>query len=154
MVPTSRIQRSPAKSPNWQRRLRLANHFLSKCFGTRSILVLSGGSISQLTGVRSIVLGRAHDNTPNHKVAGAASVERSNMATATISIEVDADVARVFSTASDEERGKLQLLLNLRLRELTAGSVRPLKEIMDDIGARAESSGLTPAILESLLHGD
>jgi hypothetical protein len=76
------------------------------------------------------------------------------MATATISIEVDADVARVFSTASDEERGKLQLLLNLRLRELTAGSVRPLKEIMDDIGARAESSGLTPAILESLLHGD
>lgn len=75
------------------------------------------------------------------------------MATATITIEVDADSARVFSEANDEERRKLQLLLGLRLRELTGGPGRPLKEIMEEIGARAESRGLTPEILESLLHG-
>jgi hypothetical protein len=75
------------------------------------------------------------------------------MATATISIEVDADTARVFSVASAEERRKLQLLLGLRLRELTAGPARPLKDIMDEIGARAEARGLTPEILEALLHG-
>jgi len=73
------------------------------------------------------------------------------MATTTISLEVDADTARAFSEASAEERRKLQLLLNLRLRELTARPARPLKEIMDEIGRHAEAQGLTPEILESLL---
>jgi hypothetical protein len=73
---------------------------------------------------------------------------------ATISIEVDERAARAFSEASAEERRKLQLLLDLRLRELTSGPVRPLKEIMDEIGARAAARGLTPEILESLLHGE
>jgi hypothetical protein len=76
------------------------------------------------------------------------------MATSTISIEVDADTARVFSEVSAEERRKLQLLLRLRLRELTTGPVRPLKEIMDEIGSQAVARGLTPEILESLLHGE
>ena len=31
---------------------------------------------------------------------------------------------------------------------------RPLKEIMDDIGRRAEAQGLTPEILESLWHDE
>jgi hypothetical protein len=74
------------------------------------------------------------------------------MATATISIEVDADDARAFSQMTEEERRKLQLLLRLRLRELTTAPARPLKEIMDEIGAEAEARGLTPEILESLLH--
>ena len=76
------------------------------------------------------------------------------MNTSTISIEVDADAARAFAQASAEDRRKLQLLLGLRLRELTAGLPRPLKEIMDEIGAQAEARGLTPEILESLLHDD
>ncbi len=76
------------------------------------------------------------------------------MSTATISIEVSPEVARAFSAATAEERRKLQLLLGLRLRELTEGSVRPLKEIMDDIGKQAEARGLTPEILESLLQGE
>lgn len=75
------------------------------------------------------------------------------MATATISIEVDADTGRIFSEASAEERRRLQLqlLLGLRLRELTA---RPLREILDEIGARAEARGLTPELLDSLLQGE
>ena len=76
------------------------------------------------------------------------------MATATISLEVDADTARAFSTASDEERRKLQLLLRLRLRELTDRPARSLKEIMDEIGRHAEARGLTPEILESLLRDE
>ena len=76
------------------------------------------------------------------------------MATSTISIEVDADAARVYAAASDEQKRKLQMLLSLRLRELVTGPPRPLREIMDEMGAEAERNGLTPEILDSLLHGD
>jgi hypothetical protein len=76
------------------------------------------------------------------------------MATATISLEVDADTARAFSAAPAEERRKLQLLLGLRLRELTARPPRPLKEVMDEIGRHAEAQGLTPELLESLLRDE
>jgi hypothetical protein len=76
------------------------------------------------------------------------------VSTATISIEVDADAARAFTQASAEDRRKLQLLLNLRLRELTATPARPLHVVMDEIGARAAARGVTPAIVESLLNGD
>lgn len=74
------------------------------------------------------------------------------MATSTISIEVDTETARAFAEAPPEERRKLELLLGLRLRELTATPARSLKAVMDEIGARAEARGLTPEILESLLH--
>ena len=76
------------------------------------------------------------------------------MSTKSISITVDADAAKSFCEASPEERRKLELLLRLRLRELTLERVRPLKEIMDDIGADAEAKGLTPEILESMLRED
>jgi hypothetical protein len=76
------------------------------------------------------------------------------MATANISLEVDADAARAFAAASAEDRRKLQLLLSLRLRELTARPARPLKEVMDEIGRQAESRGLTPEILETLLRDE
>jgi hypothetical protein len=76
------------------------------------------------------------------------------MATATISIKVDPATAEAFARASTEGRRKLQLLLGLRLRELTSAPGRPLKAVMDEIGAHAEARGLTPEILESLLHDD
>ena len=76
------------------------------------------------------------------------------MATATISLEVDADTARAFSAASAEDQRKLQLLLGLRLRELTVRPARSLTEIMDEVGRRAEERGLTPDILESLLRDE
>lgn len=74
------------------------------------------------------------------------------MSTETISIVVDADTAQSFCRASPDERRKLELLLGLRLRELTAGRPRPLNEIMDEIGREAESKGLTPEMLESMLR--
>ena len=76
------------------------------------------------------------------------------MATATIALEVDAETAQAFSAASAEERRKLQILLGLRLRELTGRPARPLKEVMEEIGRTAEARGLTPEILESLLHDE
>jgi hypothetical protein len=76
------------------------------------------------------------------------------MSTSTIAIEVDSDAARAFTAASAEERRKLELLLALRLRELTSGPARPLQEIMDEIGAKAEARGLTPETLNSLLHDE
>lgn len=74
------------------------------------------------------------------------------METATISIAVDADTAQGFSRATPAERRKLELLLGVRLRELTVGQVRPLSQIMDEIGAEAAAQGLTPATVESLLR--
>ena len=74
------------------------------------------------------------------------------MKTATIAIEVDQEAARACAEASAEERRKLQLVLSLRLKELVAHPSRSLKDIMDEMGGRAQSRGLTPEILESLLH--
>jgi len=74
------------------------------------------------------------------------------MSTESITINVDADAAPTFAAAPPEDRRKVELLLSLRLRELVQGPLRPLKEIMDEIGAEAEAKGLTPAELESLLR--
>ena len=76
------------------------------------------------------------------------------MATTTIPLKVDQDTARAFAAASAEDRRKLQLLLSLRLRELTARPGRSLTEVMDEIGRHAEARGLTPEKLESLLRDE
>ncbi len=74
------------------------------------------------------------------------------MVTATISIQVDEKAAKAFATASTEEQRKIELLLNLRLQDLTIGTRRSLQTVMDEIGTQAEAAGLTPEILESLLQ--
>ncbi|MGH7961914.1 MAG: hypothetical protein ACRERD_08830 [Candidatus Binatia bacterium] len=76
------------------------------------------------------------------------------MATATISIPVDAEVAQAFAAASAEEQRKIELLLRLRLQDLTVKAHRPLKAVMDEIGEQAEARGLTPDILDLLLHDE
>jgi hypothetical protein len=76
------------------------------------------------------------------------------MATSNISIAVDAEAAQAYAAASDEQKRKLQLLLSLRLRELVAEPPRSLQEVMDEIGTEAQKRGLTPEILDTLLHGD
>jgi hypothetical protein len=76
------------------------------------------------------------------------------MTTATISIEVDEATATAFSQASAQERRKYEVLLGLRLRELTSVRNRSLQEIMDDIAQYAKSQGMTPEILESILNDE
>ena len=72
------------------------------------------------------------------------------MATTTITIQVDAEAAKAFASASPEDRWKIQLLLSLRLQDLTTAQGKSLQGAMDEIGARARARGLSPAILETL----
>lgn len=76
------------------------------------------------------------------------------MATVPVTIEVDEEVASAYNAASPEEQKKMQLLLSLRLRNLTLKPRRPLREIMDEMAAEAAANGLTPEILESILKDE
>lgn len=74
------------------------------------------------------------------------------MPTEEITIRVDPEAARVYRTASELDRRKLDILLSLRLHD----ALRPgtsLQELMRDISRKAQQRGLTPEILESILRG-
>jgi hypothetical protein len=73
------------------------------------------------------------------------------METKTITIRVNAEVARVFEAASEDQRRKLEALLSLRLGNMTRRE-RPLEEVMGDISRNAQARGLTPEILNSILN--
>lgn len=60
------------------------------------------------------------------------------MATASISIEVDEAAFRVYTEASDEERRKWQLLLRLRLQDLTVRSRIVLGNAKTEAGENTE----------------
>jgi hypothetical protein len=74
------------------------------------------------------------------------------MELSTISISVDADAARAFAAIPLPQQKKIELLLGLRLKELTTRRTRSLEEIMDDMSREAQANGLTPEILESILN--
>jgi hypothetical protein len=76
------------------------------------------------------------------------------MATTTITIQVETEAAKALAAASPEEQRKMQLLLSLRLQDLTTPQGKPLQAVIDEIGARAAARGLTPEILESLLRDE
>ena len=67
-----------------------------------------------------------------------------------ITISVNTDVANAYRIASEEERRKLDLLVNLRLRDATRTKLS-LKQIMGEISQNAQERGLTPDILQSIL---
>jgi hypothetical protein len=76
------------------------------------------------------------------------------MATAALTIQVSEEAARAFAQVSPEDQRKIQLLLDLRLRDLTISPLprKSLQAVMDEIGKNAAVRGLTPAVLESLLN--
>ena len=76
------------------------------------------------------------------------------MATAALTIQVSEEAARAFAQVSPEDQRKIQLLLDLRLRDLTISPSprKSLQAVMDEIGSSAAARGLTPAGLESLLN--
>ena len=76
------------------------------------------------------------------------------METMPITIEVDAAAAKIYATASPEEQRGIQVLLSLRLQDLTDGPARPLREVIDEMSRRAAERGLTPEILESILQDE
>ena len=67
-----------------------------------------------------------------------------------ITVSVDPDVADVYRSASDDDRRKLDLLVNLRLRE-AAASRSSLRTLLLEISHDARRRGLTPEILQSIM---
>ncbi|MEM6350859.1 MAG: hypothetical protein AAFR99_20800 [Cyanobacteria bacterium J06629_9] len=72
------------------------------------------------------------------------------METRTIEIRVDAETADAYEASSAAERQKLDLLVNLKLREVVK-ALRPLEEVIADLSRKAQERGLTPEILDSIL---
>lgn len=75
-----------------------------------------------------------------------------SMSSSKIALPVDDAAGRAYASASPQEKRKIRLLLRLRLRELTTTPARPLREIAEDIGSKAEARGLTPKGVASLLR--
>ena len=73
------------------------------------------------------------------------------MSIATITIPLDTQTARIYTSAPAEDQRKVRLLLSLWLQEF-ASTPRPIQEVMDEISEKAQAHGLTPEILESLLN--
>ncbi|MBE9561595.1 MAG: hypothetical protein IMF12_01850 [Proteobacteria bacterium] len=69
----------------------------------------------------------------------------------TIKIPVNPNVAQIYTTASMKNKQKIQILMNLLLQEF-ANSPKPLNQLMDEISDNAQTCGLTPEILESMLN--
>jgi Holliday junction resolvase-like predicted endonuclease len=67
----------------------------------------------------------------------------------TISIQVDADLARAFQSAQPEEQQKIQALVSFWLKR--AMNLTSLQTTMDRMSDEAQANGLTPEILQSIL---
>jgi hypothetical protein len=74
------------------------------------------------------------------------------MSTATITIQVDADLAQAYRLAPASEQSKLQLLANLWLRDLFRKRTVSLAALMDELSNKAEARGLTAEKLEAMLR--
>ena len=72
------------------------------------------------------------------------------MQTKTIAIRVNAEVAKIFEAASEEQRRKLEALLSLKLSDAIRRK-RPLEEVMNEMSRNAQARGLTPEILDSII---
>lgn len=72
------------------------------------------------------------------------------MQTREITIRVTPDAAKVYESASEQERRKLDVLLSLRLSE-ARGPSRSLNEIMQEASQEAKERGLTEDLLKELL---
>lgn len=75
------------------------------------------------------------------------------MATESITLNVDAEAARVFKAAPPEQRQKLEALVSLQLLEAAKPGLS-LRELMELISQRAQERGLTEDQLQSLLEDD
>jgi hypothetical protein len=73
------------------------------------------------------------------------------MTTRAITVQVDADLAQVYQSSPAAEQTKLQLLLNLWLRELSTRSTS-LTVLMDELSDKAQARGLTAKKLAQTLH--
>jgi hypothetical protein len=73
------------------------------------------------------------------------------MDTREITIRVDAEAAKAYAAASSEKRKKIDLLLSLRLSQVTGPSAS-LEQVMREISEAARGRGLTEERLSEMLR--
>ena len=73
------------------------------------------------------------------------------MKTSEITVHVDPEVAIAYSSASEEDRRKMDMLVGFQLNEFIRSS-ESLEEIMTGMSLEARNRGLTPETLDSMLH--
>ncbi len=73
------------------------------------------------------------------------------MLTESITLEVESDAARVFNDAPQGDKEKLQALFEILAKQYAEADSESLKRVMDEISGNAQSRGLTPEILDSIL---
>ncbi len=73
------------------------------------------------------------------------------MPVAILTIPLDVDTARIYTTASTEDQKKMRLLFSLWLRELDKPQTS-LPKLMDELSEKAQARGLTAEIVESILN--
>lgn len=72
------------------------------------------------------------------------------MALSNVTVQLDSDTAKIYQATPPKDQAKIRLLFSILLREF-AESARPLEEIMDEIGKRAQELGLTEEKLQTML---
>jgi hypothetical protein len=75
------------------------------------------------------------------------------MQTESITLQVEAEAARAYRSASPEKRRKLELLLGMQLLDFAQGKPA-LEQVMREISQNAGERGLTPEILDDLLNDE
>jgi hypothetical protein len=68
-----------------------------------------------------------------------------------ITIRVDEEAAEAYAASSSEERAKIDLLLGLRLRQVTGASA-PLERVMREVSDAVRERGLTEEGLDEMLR--
>lgn len=71
----------------------------------------------------------------------------------TLTIPLDPQTAQAYGAARDEDKRKIRALLSLWVRELAAGELPSLQDVLDEAGRKAQARGLTQETLDSLLKG-
>lgn len=67
-----------------------------------------------------------------------------------ITVSVDSEIATLYRSASEQDRRKYDLLVNIGLRNAIR-SDRSLGDIIREASRTAQQNGLTPEILQSIL---
>lgn len=68
-----------------------------------------------------------------------------------LEIPVETELAQIYAEASEDDRRKLAVMVQIWLRELANPTTDVLGDIMNRVSAIAQSRGLTPDILAELL---
>ena len=73
------------------------------------------------------------------------------MDTTVLEIPIGSEFAQIYTNASEAERRKLAVMIQIWLSEMTHPGADTLGEIMNRISTTAQSRGLTPDILNQIL---